>query len=152
MIVWADFAHAQTITTEKHFGGVHYYVDGIKLPPRQAYQRVSINPEATAIFKSVRPKRAVSQILAASSCILVGFNIARSVSPPPVRKKLSVPYLLTGVGLIAASIPFYKSYQQKAEKAIALYNEGLPYTSSFPKPIEVYVVADRFGAGLQVRF
>lgn len=145
-------ASAQRIDISKHLGGIRYYIEGREIPPREAYRRMTMNPEASALYGSVTFKKTAASVMVFSGAVFTGFNIARAISPPPVRKKISGTFMAAGIGLIALSVPLHASYRRKAEKAVNLYNEGLPYSSGARSPILINMSLNEKGLGLVIRF
>ena len=154
VVVWTSFGHAQTtITISKHVGGIRYYVEGRRITPRDAFKRLKVNPEASRIFRSGRPRRALASLLAVTGGFTVGLHIARSTaSKQAFRRKANWSHMAIGAGLVGASIPLYKSYTKRAEKAIILHNEGLPYSAySRYRPV-VSLSVHGHGAGIHFSF
>ena len=153
IVVWASSGNAQTtITISKHFGGIHYHVEDRRISPREAFKRIKVNPEAARMFRTGRPRRAIASLFAAVGGFTVGYHIARSTASQRVRSKANWPHMAFGAALIGASVPLYNSYSRRAEKAVEMFNDGIPYSFNSSNVTSFSLSAKNRGLALEFNF
>lgn len=140
-------AFSQKITMEKG----KYYVNGNQISTFETKKMLSSNHEAITLFKKGKTKEGVGGFL-------LGFGIGMVAGDAVVGlvSDSDYPSAMTYIGgaCIVTSIPVMSGRTKKIKKAIDVYNSGVEPTLGFQQPstLEMNVIANSNGYGLQIRF
>lgn len=126
-----------------------FFLEGKQISSRETRELLASNAEASALFKSSKNKESIGGFL-------VGFGGALVVLDVVVGLVSDVQYptgaTYVGIASLAASIPVLSGKNKKMQKAIDTYNNGLKTSGASESNIELNVIANHYGYGLQFRF
>ena len=140
-------AFAQKITMERG----KFYANGNQISTYETKKMLGSNHEAITLFKKGKTKEGVGGFL-------LGFGIGMVAGDAVVGlvSDSDYPSAMTYIGgaSIVASIPVLSGRTKKIKQAIEVYNKGVEPTLGFQKPntLEMNVIANSNGYGLQIRF
>ena len=135
------------------FGNYIYLQEGQHLQESQRMSekeflhKMQDNLEAYELMRNARRNRMWGGILGGASGLLIGSQLDLNNS----GKKDNREVLFAGVALFAGSIPLEIIYAKRSERAMHLYNSGLPESSTGFKS-EFHLGFTGSGIGLQLRF
>ncbi len=126
-----------------------YYIEGRQISQRHTQDLLASNTEALALFKSGKNKEAFGGLFVGFGAALISTDLIVGLF-----SDVSYPTAATYVGIasIAVSIPILYRKNKKLKDAIALYNNGLKDSGSNDSNIELNVISNQNGYGLQFRF
>jgi hypothetical protein len=123
VLIGASFAViAQPINIYRTFGGVRFERDTLNLTLRQVSDIISVNPVASAEFKTAKFHYHAAGVMGFSGAVLLLLPAITSITGGEPE------WVLAGAGaaLVLGSIPLTVSFRNKAMKAIDTYNSTLP--------------------------
>jgi hypothetical protein len=145
LMMFSLHAFSQEIYLEKG----KYYVNGKQIPTRELRQLLTSNVEASSLFRKAKSKESNGGLLMGIGIGLTVSDLARALS-----SDVSYPSGLTfvGLGFIAVSIPVLSGKSKKIKKSIEVYNRDYKNLGFDDDTIELNVISNQNGYGLQFRF
>jgi hypothetical protein len=122
-----------------------YYILGKEVSERRAWKQMKPYEVSHKMMKSSRRWALTSSIIAAFG---IGAFMPTFFDPSP---EITVPLLITGVGLIAIAVPLKTKANRKADKAIELYNSRQLMGKNRFNP-EFHLNLTATGVGLEMKF
>lgn len=128
--------------------GGRFFADGKQISTRETKQLLNANPEAYVQFKKAKNKESFGGILIGLGGALVVADVVVGLVSD-VQYPTAATYV-GGAALIVA-IPVLSGKNKKTDRALELYNQG-PKKLGFQTDVELHVIANQRGYGLQLRF
>ena len=126
-----------------------YYVNGSQISTRETKKMLETNYKASRRFQSGLSKES-------NGGLLIGFGGALVITDLVVGLVSDVHYpsiaTYVGAASLLASIPVLSGKNKKIREGIDLYNDGLKNTGSTDSELEVNIIANQRGYGIQIRF
>jgi hypothetical protein len=128
VILFTGFStiHAQKIETKRVLGSNVYMQNNKYLSGKQLLSLVKDNQEAYDLMKSANTNKTWAAILGGAGGFLVGFPIGTAIGGGDAKWELAG----IGAALILVAIPINNGYNKKSKKAVDMYNDGFPTTTS----------------------
>ncbi len=126
-----------------------FFLEGKQISSRETRELLASNAVASALFKSSKNKEAIGGFLIGFGGALVVVDIVVGLVSD-VQYPSGATYI--GIASLATSIPILSGKTKKMQKAIDTYNNGLKTSGFNENNIELNVVANQYGYGLQFRF
>jgi hypothetical protein len=151
LIVSLTFTFGQTvsdsISMKKVFGGYQFYQGGKMLNMNKLVTAMKPNEEAYKQIKSAQSNYTVAMVCSYAGGFMIGWPVGTALGGGEPN------WLLAGVGagLIVATIPILKGYNNKARLAVDTYNGGLLSSSNWDKR-ELNLSMTASGIGFSLRF
>jgi len=144
-VLFSITAFSQEIKIERG----KYYVDGKQISSRDTKKMLEVNPKALALFKSGKSKEANGGLLIGLGSALIIVDAVKGMV-----SDLKFPSAATyiGIGSLAISIPIMIGKNKKMRDGIDLYNNGLKNTGTNDSNLELHVISNQNGYGVQLRF
>ncbi len=122
-----------------------YFILGQEVTERQVLKKMKP-------FEAAHKRMKSSRRWAFTSSIIAGFGLGTFMptffDPSP---EITVPLLITGVGLIAIAVPIKTMANRRADEAIELYNARKLIGNVKPKP-SLNLTFNQYGIGLNLKF
>ncbi len=126
-----------------------FYANGEQISTRQVKTILSSNPEALALFKKAKGKESTGGFLIGLGGALVIADVVVGLVSD-VQYPTAATYV--GVGALVISIPVLSGKNKKTDQALELYNKGEKKLGANYPDVQLNVIANQNGYGLQFRF
>jgi hypothetical protein len=136
---------SQEIVKEKG----RYYVNGKQISTRETRQLLASNLEALSLFKSGKRKESNGGLLLGFGGALVTVDLAIGLFSDAKYPSVAT---YVGVASLIASIPVLSGKNKKLKDAIDLYNKDAKKLGYNNSDLELNIIANQNGYGLQFRF
>lgn len=145
IILFSTISFSQEINLERG----RYYVNGSQISTRDTKALLASNTEALRKFKSGLSKESTGGFL-------IGFGGALVITDVVIGlvSDVSYPTLATyiGLGSIIVAIPILSGKNKRIKEGIDLYNNGLKNVGNTNSNLEVNLIGNQQGYGVQIRF
>ncbi|WP_418262622.1 hypothetical protein [Flavobacterium faecale] len=126
-----------------------YFIKNSQISHRQARELLSKNTEALALFKKAQNKEALGGFFVGIGGALVTVDLVIGLFSDVVYP---TPATYIGLASLLVSLPILAGKDKKAQRAVDVYNEGLKHSGNEDSNLELNVIANQNGCGLQLRF
>ncbi|WPR70960.1 hypothetical protein SLW70_13615 [Flavobacterium sp. NG2] len=126
-----------------------FFIEGKQISSREARELIASNTEALALFNTAKNKEALGGFFMGLGSALVVLDVVIGAFSD-VQYPTAATY--GGLACLAVSIPVIVGKRKKMNHAIELYNEGLQNSGINHSELELNVVGNQLGYGLQLRF
>jgi hypothetical protein len=143
-IAFTTTTFSQEITLQKG----RYYVNDKQISTRDTKSMLASNPEALKLFKKGKNRESFGGLLIGLGGAMIAVDGIKGLV-----SDLSFPGPATyiGAGALVLSIPILIGKNKKMTEGIEMYNKGLKNTG-FNNDLELHVISNQNGYGLQLRF
>lgn len=126
-----------------------FFVNGKQISTRETKQLLASNAEALALFKAGKSRESTGGLLlglgAAAVTVDLAIGLFSDVKYPSVATYI-------GAATIITAIPLLSGKNKKIDEGIDRYNQGLKNLGENDPDVELNVIANHYGYGLQFRF
>jgi hypothetical protein len=136
---------SQEIVKEKG----RYYVNGKQISTRETRQLLASNLHASTLFKSGKRKESTGGLLLGFGGALVTVDLAIGLFSDAKYPSVAT---YVGVASLIASIPVLSGKNKKLKEAIDTYNKEAKKLGYNDSDLELNIIANQNGYGLQFRF
>lgn len=126
-----------------------YFVNGKQISTRETRQLLSSNLEALSLFKSGKRKESNGNLLLGFGAALVTVDLAVGLFSDAKYPSIAT---YVGVASLVACIPILSGKNKKMNDAIDLYNKEAKKLGYNNTNLELNIIANQNGYGLQFRF
>jgi len=126
-----------------------YFVNGKQISSRETRQLLTSNLEALSLFKSAKRKESTGGLLIAIGGAAVTVDLVIGLVSD-VKYPSVATYV--GAGLILASIPVLSGKNKKIKEGIDLYNKDAKKIGVNESDLELNIIANQNGYGIQIQF
>lgn len=126
-----------------------YFVNGKQISSRETRQLLNSNLEALSLFKSAKSKESTGGLLIAIGGAAVTVDLVIGLVSD-VKYPSVATYV--GAGLILASIPVLSGKNKKIKEGIDLYNKDAKKLGGNESDLELNIIANQNGYGIQIQF
>ncbi|MES2748022.1 MAG: hypothetical protein V4648_06570 [Bacteroidota bacterium] len=136
----------QTNEIERQRG--RFFVNGKQISTREVKQLLQSNAQAYSLFKKSKRKESIGGLLLGLGGVIVTVDLAIGLF-----SDVEYPSFATyvGAGAILTSIPILSGKNKRMDEGLDIYNKGLKNVGQ-ETDVELNVIANQYGYGLQFRF
>lgn len=139
---------AQTIESEKVFGGYRFSQNGVTLNANDLKAQLDTNAESAELLKKARTNNTIATILATAGGAFVGYPLGTALGGGDANWTLAG----VGAGLIGVAIPFSSSANKRAREAVDTYNVRINTKENLAFQPQLELTTGAGGLGLALRF